>query len=293
MNATPSTGLSIKKILVPIDFSELSLSALEYAAFLARTTDAEITLLHVHESYQTNTRLDLAIDFNEIIEKGIADKIEEIKLTNKNLWGVKIASRVVSGKIHQQIENTAKEQRIDLIVMGTHGVSGITNIGKYIIGSNAYRTIQNAPCPIITLKKKMKNTNFKDLLLPLDSTKKSLQKVDLAIEWAKLFGLTVHLVALTAFFEELFVEFKDIKKKVAQVELKLKRAGIPFTAKIIRNRKPSESVLLYAKKIKADIIFIATGNESQVNELLLGSAARTIVSESDIPVLSVSTADKF
>src|SRR5438874_1585178 len=96
--------------------------------------------------------LDMRVDFTEIMERGIESKFSEIKQKHKHLEGVTIHSKVSLGKIHTEIDRIASEENIRLMVMGTHGVSGMTNIGKYIIGSNAYRTIHNAPCPIITLR---------------------------------------------------------------------------------------------------------------------------------------------
>jgi len=63
-------ALALKKILVPIDFSEISLSALDYAAYIANNTGAEILILHVFESFEQNSKIDQVFDYTELIEKG-------------------------------------------------------------------------------------------------------------------------------------------------------------------------------------------------------------------------------
>lgn len=282
-------SLKIKKILVPTDFSEISINAIDYAAFIAKNCDAEVILLHVYESIEQNSGIKLALDINEIIEKGINEKIADIKSTNKNLWGVKFSSKVINGKIHSEIHHAAKDLNADLIVMGTHGSSGIGSISKFLLGSNAYRVTNDAPCPVLTLREKNDNIRFKDILLPIDHTEETRQKLETAIEWAKAFNATIHLVALTAFFDELFVEIKDLKKLVSQIEEKLEKAGVRYTSKMIRHQRISESVLSYADKIHTDLIFIVTGAESKLSEIVLRSAVRTIVSESKSPVLSISS----
>lgn len=289
MSATTHPAVPRYKILVPIDFSVISIHALEYAALIARKANAEILLLHVFESYTQNTMLEMVVDFTEIVEKGIEDKMHEIKRKNEKLKGVNIVTKVVTGKIHSEIERIAKEEDIRLIVMGTHGVTGITNIGRYIVGSNAYRTIQNAPCPIITLREDPTKKTFKDIVLPIDSTKESSVKVDIAVNWAKFFGSTIHVLAVTAFFEEFIVDVKEVDKKVHEVGKRLTEEGIRYTAHIMRNQSPSESVIEYARKVDADLIMVVTGQESQLAELLFGSSARNIVTESTIPVLSINT----
>jgi nucleotide-binding universal stress UspA family protein len=280
--------ITINKILVPTDFSEISLQALEYAAMIAKSDNAEILLLHVFESYTQNTMLEMRVDFTSIIEKGVEEKFKEIKEKNPRLTGVTIHSRVVVGKIYSEINNIAEQENIKLIIMGTHGVSGVTNIGKFIIGSNAYRTIQNAPCPIITLRENPHRMEIKNIVVPLDSTRESTQKTDIAIRWAKFFKAKIHLLAVTAFFEELRVDVKDIAAKVREVEKKLTENKIEYEAHIIRHQAPSESVLEYAYKTHADLITIVTGQEAQWNEMLFGSSARNIISESTIPVLSIN-----
>lgn len=279
--------LSIKKILVPTDFSEISLSALDYAGYIAKVVNAEIVLLHVYESYEQNTKLKLAIDFTEIIEKGINDKMAEIKTQNKNMTGVKITTKVKSGKIHQVIEEVAAKEKIDLIVMGTHGASGLSDLSKFFLGSNAYRTINNVHTPVITIREAKKNIRFKDIVLAIDTSKETMQKVETAIEWARLFDGTVHILALTAFFDELVVQVKDLKKLVDQVEAKLEKAGVPYVSKMIRHQALSESVIAYAKKANADLIFIMADQGNAFSEMLIRSSSQNIINDSHVPVLSM------
>ena len=191
--------LPLKKLLVPIDFSEISLYALDYAAGIAKTTGAEITLLHVYDAPELPKNS--AFNISDLMERGINEKINEIKAKDKNLLGVTLKSKVVSGKIHERIEEVAEEIKADMIVMGTHGSSGIRKIGKFLLGSTAYRVVNNAPCPIITIKEINKKINFKNIILPIDNSKETMEKVGLAMEWAKAFGSKIHILALTAFFD--------------------------------------------------------------------------------------------
>jgi nucleotide-binding universal stress UspA family protein len=283
-----NTSVSVKKILVPTDFSEISLHALDYAARIAKQESAEILLFHVIEDYMENSIIDMRVDYTEIIEKGIEEKFNQIKKGNENLQGVTIHSKVVVGKIHAQIDQLASEENIKLIVMGTHGVSGRTNIGKFILGSNAYRTINNSPCPIITIREEPWRKEIKNIVVPLDSTKESTLKIELAIRWAKFFNAKIHLLAVTAFFEELLVDVKSVTEKVHDVEKLLSEAGVEYDARIIRHTAPSEAVMEFALKENADLIFIVTGQESQLGEMFFGSSARNIVSDSTTPVLSIN-----
>lgn len=284
-------SLNIKRILVPTDFSEISLNALDYAAVIAAKDDAEIILLHVYETPEQSSKIKLAVDMNEIIEKGINDKINELKLSNRSLLSARVTTKVINGKIHTEIQKVVEDMKIDLVVMGTHGSTGISDISKMILGSNAYRVVNNCTIPVLTIRTKNTNIRFKDILLPIDSSKESKLKLDMAIAWAKAFDSTIHLLAVTAFFEELYTEFKDLKKTIATIEARLQKAGINYTLKSHRHQRISESVLEYSEKIKADLVFIVTGKESAIADTIIRSAARTIVSESKCPVMSIPYGD--
>jgi len=278
--------LPLKKLLVPIDFSAISLHALDYAAGIAKTTNAEITLLHVYDAPELPKNS--TFNISDLIERGINEKINEIKAKDKNLFGVNLKTRVVAGKIHECIEEIAKEIKADMIIMGTHGSSGIRKIGKFLLGSNAYRVVNNSPCPIITIKEINKKINFKNIILPIDNSKQTMSKVRLAMDWAKAFGSKIHILALTAFFDELVVQIKDLKDQVSEIEELLEKNGIEYESKMIRHQRISESVLSYAEKINADLIIIVTEQENALAEMIIHSAARNIVTESTVPVLSIN-----
>jgi len=281
-------ALALKKILVPIDFSEISLSALDYAAYIANNTGAEILILHVFESFEQNSKIDQVFDYTELIEKGIQSKLNDLKLQRTNLLGIKISTKVVQGKIHHEIDEIANQEKVDLVVMGTHGASG----SKYILGSNAYRTVLAASKPVLTVSEPKKQIRFKDILLPIDGSKQTRDKVGTAIDWAKAFDATIHIVALTAFFDELRIDFGKLKKQVQEIEKQIQAAKVPFTSKMMRHQAISESVLDYSKKIHADLIFIVAERGSRFNDFIIGSAQKNLISASHIPIYSLKAKKK-
>ena len=115
-----------------------------------------------------------------------------------------------------------------------------------------------------------------------------MKKVGLAIEWAKAFESKIHILALTAFFEELVVQIKDLKEQVEEIEQLLKKNGIKYESRMIRHQRISESVMSYAEKVNADLIMIVTEQENALSEMIIHSAARNIVTESATPVLSIN-----
>ncbi len=277
--------LNIKKILVPTDFSEASLNALEYAAFLGKKLGAKIILFHVYEHEEINKGKAIT-NYAELLEKGIHQKMDDIKASNSTLWGIKIDTKTSSGKAYREIEKTVQELGIDLVIMGTHGNEGL-NFEKYFLGTNAYRTIHESTCPVLTVRKKGKTLSCADILLPLDVTKETAQKIEWAIEWAKVFKSRIHLVAVTEFLDEFITDINRLTTLLKETETRLLKENIDFTSKLFRNSTLSKTVLTHAKKVKADFLIIMSKKDKKWGEFIVEPADRKIIGECQIPVLSL------
>lgn len=278
---------NLKKILVPTDFSDNAMGALHYAAAMAKRSDAEIVLLHVIEDYEQNTNLNQVINLNETLRKAVADKLLEVKNENMDLWGIKISVRIDNGKIYRRINRLLETEEFDLVVMGTHGSSGFESFEKFILGSNAYRIVQMATCPVITIRHAKENTEFKKIVLPLDTTKETKDKVASAIKIAKIFGATIHLVSISTRLEMLTNWKEKLNEQLDEVAWEIQDAGVPVVTEIRKSESVAKSVMDYAEKIDADLLIIMTADETKLSNFAFGSSARTVISESQIPVLSM------
>lgn len=279
--------LNIKKILVPIDFSDTSMSALNYAAFIARKVQAEITLLHIIESYEFNAVIKSNKAMSDIIVKGVKVKLEEIILKENILKDIKVKMSYKEGKIYREIDEMALKGSFDLIVMGTHGVSGIKDIKRAMLGTNSYRVVHSSPCAVLTVRKGRRYPKFKDILLPLDITKETKQKVNLAIEWARLFDSTIHVVSVSRFIDEFIVDISKLKFQLREVAAKIKDAKVETTTKMIRHNDIADSILKYSSKINADITIMMTRQERKFDELFIGSSAKSVVTHSHLPIMTI------
>jgi nucleotide-binding universal stress UspA family protein len=146
--------MKIDKILVPTDFSKGSTTALSYAVMLATEFKAKIVLLHV-----VSTPVDISgmhvphFSLDKIMEemKERAEKEMEDLLAEKSIkkTGLTFETQVREGVPFLQIIQGAKEQGADLIVMGTHGRTGLEHV---FFGSTAEKVVRKAPCPVLTVR---------------------------------------------------------------------------------------------------------------------------------------------
>jgi nucleotide-binding universal stress UspA family protein len=137
--------MNIRHILVPTDFSEPSTQAVTYAFELAQTVGAQLSLLHVIEvpAYAIEVSLPL-----EHLEQDARRELARI-LPEAETAHVAVTRLVEMGVPAQRILETATAEQVDLIVMATHGRTGLSHL---VLGSVAERVVRLAPCPVLTIR---------------------------------------------------------------------------------------------------------------------------------------------
>jgi nucleotide-binding universal stress UspA family protein len=144
-----------KKIVCPVDFSEFTDDIIKYAVNLARKYDAELHLFHVipNLNYFTPYESFLTPENLVLIEKNVEQEVE--KDFKKIIKGIDIPVKKIikTGIVFVEIIDYIKEENIDLVVLGTHGRSGIEHI---LIGSVAEKVVRKSPCPVLTIRPKSK-----------------------------------------------------------------------------------------------------------------------------------------
>lgn len=155
-------NMKINKILVPIDFSDYSKSALRYAVNFAKLFNAEILLIYVVEPviYPPDFSMGqiaiptVATEFDERAREEL-NKLAKNEIPQE----IKVTTLIKSGKPFVEIIDTASEADVDLIIIATHGHSGVEHI---LFGSTAEKVVRKAPCPVLTLREPVKGFMFRE-----------------------------------------------------------------------------------------------------------------------------------
>lgn len=155
--------LKINKILVPIDFSDYSKSSLRYASGFAQHFGASLILIYVVEPiiYPPDFSMgQIAIPTPDIeMDKRAAEELD--KLVEKDIpKDLTIKKIIKTGKPFVEIIETASDEDVDLIIIATHGHSGVEHI---LFGSTAEKVVRKAPCPVLTLREPAKGFRFKEM----------------------------------------------------------------------------------------------------------------------------------
>jgi len=144
-----AAGAGIRRILIPTDFSELSEAGVAYGIALARQLGATVSFFHCVE------RLDIPNPMVPLCDAGYADLQDQAQAHLLDLirrakeQGVEAASELVDGVPFVEIIRAARKLNADVIVMGTHGRTGL---GHVMMGSQAERVVRQSPCPVLTVK---------------------------------------------------------------------------------------------------------------------------------------------
>ena len=267
-------------IIVPLDWSEQSLIALEQAANVAETLHSTLHLVHVKDApgIFSSGKAD-----SDALEKEILQKLKETADGLSRERGIPVTYETRSGKIYDQINLVAEEKDAEFIIMGTSGSVGLK---KRFIGSNALRVVKQSTVPVITIKGKHHNKGCKTIVLPLDLTKETREKVGKAIEFALSFGSQIVIVSVLETKDDF--QLNHLRRQMVQVHRYVEDHGVKVTSDMIeKNGTVAETIIAFANEAKGDLLMIMTQQENDFTDLFIGSQAQEIINKSDIPVLSI------
>ena len=271
----------MKTILVAIDFSKNAEHALEYAIIFSEKLEASVYLIWVDNSVSDEVVLD-TIKGDVRVEKKKYLKSITTKYIDR-IYGGKFEVLLRKGKVYQEVAKAASQIEADMIFAGTHGVSGYE---QHWIGSNAYRIVTQAPCPVFTIRSGYKFAgSINSILLPLDSSLETKQKLPFVADLALQFNAKVHL--LKVYNTPISIIRKRIDKFGEEAVSCLKDRGVNFLLKDIEVQNVAASIIDYSVENNIDLIAIMTDQGTTTANKFLGPYSQQLINNSKIPVVSV------
>ncbi len=271
----------MKPIIVGTDFSEGSKIALELAVDVANRMQTGIMLVWVRREKKlfSGDELDTMTRLAEDRLQELCDRLQPSMKHGKLEW------QIVNGKVAPALSSLANRLSALMIIVGTSGASGFE---KYWMGSTAVRVVQDAPCPVLSIRAGYNfHKQLERIVVPIRVNANSRQKVPPAASMAKIFGSEVHVLGLL----ELKEEEGALRTYVSQSTDYLEREGVPYSFLIREFSNYSDTVLNYAEEVNADLVVINTEQDKIISQLFLGTNAQQIVNKSQIPVLCIHPED--
>jgi nucleotide-binding universal stress UspA family protein len=313
-NAPRKSPALPKRILVPLDFSLHSTQALQYARSFARQFNARLIFIHVVEAFPIDYLLGLrsARAANRWLLVQSRGRLRQLATQFAGPDRSVPESVVTFGKPYQEITRIAKERQTDLIILATHGYTGLKHIQ---LGSTAERVVRHAPCPVLVVRTqtpskgahpiaaKTKPAAFRfrvqNILVPTDFSPRAEQALEYALPIARRFHARIALLhVIHAYY---FVANSDYSSfDFPELMHKLRQAGekqlgdmvrsIPkkYSVKtILETGHPGNFIVDTADRLGIDLVVIATHGRTGFKRALLGSTAEFVVRQAHCPVLAI------
>lgn len=265
--------MEIKKILVATDFTEIADVALDHAVKLASATNGEINVLHV---------------VKEDNKKLVSDAKEKIVKQVSKYEGVTVKPLVRIGNFINEIGDAAAEVQAQFIVMGTHGPVGFK---QKFTGGDAMKVVTHSTKPfIVTQGREIKEHGYKSVVVPLDMSDDSKQKLDEVADIAKYFKSKIHIFAKQEKDASLAAKLRN---NIIFAKKYYANQGIELDVEVSDSKKSfDEEMLDYAVKVDADLIAIVnTLKWNMFGGLFSRREEHIITNNHNIPVLCVNPID--
>jgi len=294
--------MKINRILVPTDFSDTASKAVEMALLWADRFEAELVVLHARVMFEDDlTRLDDGLKELEDKEKKIEEElIQRLKHPTRDHAHLNIRHEIIRGySAPSAILGYVKSNPFDLIIIGTHGRSGLEH---FLIGSVAEKVVRYAPATVLTVPGNAEcKVFFRRLIVPFDFSEYARLALEKALELADSEGLELHLFYVVeedvhpAWYawgaQSIFDVLPQIKEKAREkMDEALAELQVPETVKIYKEvtaGKAHKEIAAYAKKIAADGVVMATHGRVGLDRFLLGSTTERVIRSVKLPILTL------
>nr|WP_320117258.1 universal stress protein [uncultured Marinifilum sp.] len=274
----------MKRILVPVDFSGDSIMALKFAINLANKLGTHLRMIHVKKS----EKFEIPFLFEELKDEiilTVQEYLEKLIELHSPTYAVEngvFDFKIRKGSVYREIVNQAKYGDSYLVVMGAYGASGFE---EFFIGSNAFKVVSHAPCPVITIRKEFKSSTIKQIVMPIDASNETRKKIPFVSELAKKCNAKVHILGVHESVDAA-IEGK-VEHYMSQAEEYLSKAGIDIVKELRQGENNTFTSIDYAREVNADTIAIMLEQAETGFNMFFGSYAQQMVNNSEIPILSV------
>lgn len=294
--------MQVKRILVPTDFSEPSRCALRHAVELAGKLKSELILTHIRTPYADDPNRPEYHFFDE--GRYSAFVTEELARASEGIGSEQVVRTVVGRDVSPAngILRVADESESDLIVMGTHGRSGL---GHFFLGSVAERAVRHAEVPVLTVSSKRDkyrdNPKYRRILAAYDFSAHSKEAACRARDLAELFGARLSILYVIeqeihpGYYDVWKVSVKSEMPEIAQEARKsllnvLGEHGLDDVEVFVEvgrgDGRVHRDITKFAAQHEVDLIVMGTYGLSGIEHILLGSTTERVVRVAPCPVLT-------
>jgi nucleotide-binding universal stress UspA family protein len=259
-------------LLVPTDFSDVSGFAVDHAVEIARLFNHRICLLHVTGRKEAGTEAHIRKQ----------EALQNLAEAIGRRTGLNVSYLTEEGSIFNTISEVADRIAAEFIVMGIHGKKGV----QHLVGSYAYKVVCSANVPVLVVKHMHHHVGYHNIVVPVDFSRESTQKITQAILFARYFNAKVRVFGfLSSENKAKIIKKEALLKSVTDV---FRKQRIPVTTDLLvrPGHDWAEALMKFADGIDADLIMIVAEKGARIPEIFGSNAAERIIDKADVPVLT-------
>ncbi|MFT6866328.1 MAG: nucleotide-binding universal stress UspA family protein [Cyclobacteriaceae bacterium] len=275
----------MKKILVPYDFSDVALHALNFAADLSRKTNGCcVTVIHVIDQPTPDTIKTMGIkNYDPMEVVYIKQLIITMNGKMKDLMAdakykdIDLSYKIVLGQPFKEITSAIMTDGIELVVMGTSGTSGAE---EFLVGSNAERMVRFSKCPVITISKATNVDTIQDIVFASNFHEVPQSFVNHIKRLQHVFDAKLRIVKINtpSSFTTTRHDMKHMNEFVQMAMI------TNYELEIYNHTNEEDGIVAYSEDIGADLIALGTNQRRGVGHFINGSIAEDVVNRSKVPV---------
>ncbi|HWA35269.1 MAG TPA: universal stress protein [Cyclobacteriaceae bacterium] len=271
----------MKRILVPCDFSTQARQAYTFALDIAKKTNAEIYVLHavdvpfMYSSYSPEVPSYLTQEGWDRLTADAKQRFQEMK--GEHARQNDISLRIEIGPATMTILNFIETNQIDLVVMGTKGVSGFDEM---VIGSNTEKVVRFSKVPVFVVKKAVNLSSIKSIVLPTTLELNQSAFMNKVKELQKMFGATLRLLVINTPGSKKKIRDENAELRDFADHYKLEK----FQFDIQDAENVEDGILHFVHQTKSDMIAMGTHSRKGLSHLFMGSVTEDLVNHMDCPI---------
>lgn len=274
----------MKKIIVPIDFSNHADYALKAAAILAKSNNAQILALHMLEMSDSILTTSDSEQHQKILYfLKLAEQKFDAFLDKEYLKGIEVTPIVKHYKVFSEINQVAKDHQADLIVMGSHGASGIS---EFFVGSNTEKVVRHSTVPVLVIKTDPVEMVFSRVVFASNFNDEAIKPYVNASRLLEGFGSDIHLLHVNVPGEN----FRSTSEMEERVSKFLQKADGNLNrlnqVHYVADMSVEKGILDYAKKINSNLIVIPTHGRTGLSHFFEGSISEDLANHANFPVMT-------
>ncbi|MFD0963806.1 universal stress protein [Pseudofulvibacter geojedonensis] len=272
----------MNKILVPTDFSKESEYALETAAKLAKNFNAEIIALHMLDIPETILTKETSEEYPELLLFSKLAKQRFSDFLDKDyLGGITVTEAIQHHKAFEGIIDSAKKEDADIIIMGSHGVSGAKEL---FVGSNTEKVVRSSDIPVLVVKENQEDISFNKFVFASNFVEDCYEAFKKAKNFAKTINTKINLLYINT--PKDFKNSTEIEKQVSLFLQKVETPADEISFAIHNDYDVEQGILNYCQKVNADLIGIPTHGRKGLAHIIKGSIGENVANHADIPVVT-------